>query len=100
MTLSNKTAALAAALALVLSGAALAQSPQPATDPTMDPAPADTSFEQLDKDADGYVVKTDIPAEHELALQFAIADSDKDSRLSRAEFDAYVDAPEEEEAEE
>lgn len=93
---------LAASLTLALSGAAFASTtappvPDPAIAPT---APADVTFEQLDTDADGFVAKTDIPVEHELSLQFAIADSDQDSRLSRDEFNAYQDQPEEEEAEE
>ena len=92
---------LAASLTLALSGAAFATAMPPAADPAITPAaPAEVSFEQLDTDADGYVSKTDIPVEHELSLQFAIADSNQDSRLSRDEFDAYQDAPEEEEAEE
>ena len=90
-----------ASLTLALSGAAFATAMPPAADPAITPAaPAEVSFEQLDTDADGYVSKTDIPVEHELSLQFAIADSNQDSRLSRDEFDAYQDAPEEEEAEE
>lgn len=92
---------LAASLTLALSGAAFASATPPPTDPAMTPsAPADVTFEQLDTDADGYVSKTDIPVEHELSLQFAIADSNQDSRLSRDEFNAYQDQPEEEEAEE
>lgn len=95
------TTALAASLTLLLSGAAFAAVTPPAMDPAITPvAPAEVSFEQLDTDADGYVSKTDIPVEHELSLQFAIADSNQDSRLSRDEFDAYQDQPEEEEAEE
>lgn len=100
MTKINPTAALAAAFALALSGAAFAGEQKP-TDPTMETAaPVATTFEQLDTDADGYVAKTDIPVEHELSVQFAVADSNQDSRLSRDEFDAYQTAPEEEEAEE
>ncbi len=98
---------IATALTLALSGAAFAQDVQeplpadPVTTDTMAPATdAEVTFDQLDTDADGFVAKSDIPVEHELSLQFAVADSDSDSRLSQAEFDAYVNAPEEEEAEE
>ena len=101
MTKINPTAALAAAFALALSGAAFANDPQSAAEPALAPeAPVATTFEQLDTDADGYVAKTDIPVEHELSVQFAVADSNQDARLSRVEFDAYQDQPEEEEAEE
>ena len=58
------------------------------------------TFADLDTDADGFVAEADIPAELELSLQFAVADTDQDDRLSQAEFDAYQTAPEEEEAEE
>lgn len=95
------TSVLAASLALLLSGTAFAATMPPPVDPAPVPAaPAEVTFEQLDTDADGYVAQTDIPVEHELSLQFAIADSNQDSRLSRDEFNAYQDQPEEEEAEE
>ncbi|MFY2763218.1 hypothetical protein [Arenimonas sp. MALMAid1274] len=103
MNKTNSTAALAAAFALALSGAAFAgdNKDETAVDPNMaPPTSAEVTFEQLDTDADGYVAKTDIPAEHELSIQFAVADSNQDARLSRDEFDAYQVAPEEEEAEE
>ena len=120
-------AALAAALALVLS-APVALAEEPVIEPTVqpvDPDPEETgdpipnepttasatslpttapriepAFADLDTDADGFVAQTDIPAELELSLQFAVADTDQDDRLSQAEFDAYQSAPEEEEAEE
>ena len=92
---------LAASLTLALSGAAFASATPPVSDPAITPAaPAEVTFEHLDTDADGYVSKTDVPVDHELSLQFAIADSNQDSRLSRDEFEAYQDQPEEEEAEE
>ena len=73
---------------------------QTATDLPMTGDRSSPTFADLDTDADGYLAVTDIPVEHELSLQFAVADSDQDDRLSQAEFAAYQDAPEEEEAEE
>ena len=126
----TSTAALAAALALALSALAApaAFAEEPVIEPTpqpVEPDPAETgdpipnepttasatslpttapriepAFADLDTDADGFVAQTDIPAELELSLQFAVADTDQDDRLSQAEFDAYQSAPEEEEAEE
>ena len=103
MNKSRLSAALAAALALALSGATLAAMPPPVDDSmTGYPAAneAELRFDELDKDADGFVVANDIPVEHELALQFAVADLDQDQRLSRHEFDAFQEDPGEEEAEE
>jgi hypothetical protein len=106
---------LAAAFTLALSGAAFANDPDPqetgdpmpnepitqtATDMPMTGDRSHPSFADLDTDADGFVSVADIPAENELSLQFALADTDQDARLSEAEFDAYQTAPEEEEAEE
>ncbi|MAL03729.1 MAG: hypothetical protein CL625_05575 [Arenimonas sp.] len=101
-------ASLFCAVALALSASASAQDVPP-PDPVPDPAleaeleadlVADPGFDELDKDMDGYINKTDLPPEHSLALEFATADTNRDSRLDRVEFDAYVDEPEEEEAEE
>jgi hypothetical protein len=66
----------------------------PSSGPRLQPA-----FADLDTDADGYVSESDIPAELELSLQFAVADTDQDDRLSQAEFDAYQTMPEDEEEE-
>ena len=98
-------ASLFCAVALALSASASAQEAVPPTDPVPDPAlqaelNADPGFEDLDKDKDGFVAKAEVPAEHSLSLEFATADSNRDSRLDRIEFDAYVGEPEEEEAEE
>ncbi|GGA84033.1 hypothetical protein GCM10011521_23000 [Arenimonas soli] len=98
-------ASLFCAVALALSASASAQEMVPPTDPVPDPAlqaelNADPGFDELDKDMDGFISKEDLPPEHSLALEFAAADSNRDSRLDRVEFDAYVDEPEEEEAEE
>jgi hypothetical protein len=98
MSRTHAPAAFVAAFALALSGAALAQND---FDPVMSEQDApEVTFEQLDTDGDGYVIKSDIPAEHELAVEFATADTNRDSRLDRAEFNAFIDQPEEEEAEE
>ncbi|HEX4852806.1 MULTISPECIES: hypothetical protein [Arenimonas] len=99
----NPCSAALAAITLALSGAAFAATPPP-VDGTMANAPvqdhASIGFDEIDKDADGFVVQSDLPPEHELALQFAAADLDRDQRLSRDEFDAFEESPEEEEAEE
>ena len=98
MNLTPQSAVIAAGLALALSGAAFAQSEPPAQDPMSDAPPAaQVTFDQLDKDADGFVAKSDVPAGHPLALQFAQADTDQDARLSRSEFDAFGNPVEEEE---
>lgn len=124
----NKTIPLFAALALALSGGAVFAAEEPViekeTQP-VDPSPTETgdpipnepatasstslpsaatraqpTFADLDTDADGFIAEGDVPAEHELSLQFAVADTDQDDRLSQDEFDAYQATPEEEEAEE
>ena len=101
MNLTKTTSALAAALALALSGAAFGATPPPVDTSTPDqPVQAEVGFDELDKDADGFVVQSDVPPEHELALQFAVADLDQDQRLSRDEFEAYQEEPEEEAEEE
>jgi len=98
MSKPHKTTAVAAAFALALSGAAIAQND---FDPVMAEEHAvEVTFEQLDINGDGYIYKSDVPADHELSLQFAIADANQDSRLDRDEFNAFMDQPEEEEAEE
>jgi len=98
MSKTHKTAAVAAAFALALSGAAIAQNDFDPVMPEQDTA--ELTFEQLDTNGDGYIYKADVPAEHELSVQFAIADANQDSRLDRDEFNAFMDQPEEEEAEE
>ena len=48
---------------------------------------ADPGFVELDKDMDGFIDKAEVPAEHSLALEFAAADSNRDSRLDRIELE-------------
>lgn len=94
MNKHTATTALAAAFALALSGAALAEDP-------MSTAPeAETTFEALDGNADGYIVQSEVPMENELYNEFALADQDDDARLNRLEYDQFLNPPEEEEAEE
>ena len=58
------------------------------------------TFESLDKNNDGYVERTDIPADHDLANLFASYDMNQDNRLSAVEFNRYLGQDEAEEAEE
>lgn len=99
---------LAAALGFALSGFAFANDPQTQTGEPVDSDPivtdtmtpvdsGEVTFAQLDTDADGYLTATDIPAEHELSMQFSSADTDNDARLSQAEFDAFSNSLEEDE---
>ena len=46
-------------------------------------------FADLDKDADGSLTRAELPSSHTLYTGFAAYDSNADTRLSRAEFDAY-----------
>lgn len=84
----TKLTSLAALAALGLSGAALAGDGEKVT------------FETLDKNGDGFVERTDVPADHDLSTMFASYDLDQDNRLSATEFDSYSGASEVEEAEE
>lgn len=79
------TTTIATAFAVALSSAAAAEGTK--------------KFEDLDKDGDGSITQADVPADHELATSFASYDTDKDTKLSRAEFDAYTGMNETEEAE-
>lgn len=58
------------------------------------------TFEQLDSNADGFVERSDIPADHELARLFNNYDMDGDDRLSMVEFRSYTGESETEEADE
>ncbi|KFL36979.1 hypothetical protein [Arenimonas donghaensis] len=95
-------ASLFCATALAMSVSAFAQDPVPAVDPVPDPAleanlDAEARFDGLDTDRDGFIEKTDIPPEHSLALEFEAADTNRDARLSRVEFDAHLGEPGDEE---
>ena len=60
-------------------------------------------FKRLDADKDGFLTKVDIATNAELTAQFGDWDDDKDTKLSQAEFDAYIAStvtPEDDESEE
>lgn len=52
--------------------------------------PAPGSFEALDVNADGNLVKEEIPTDHALSKKFKKADADKSGQLSKDEFEAYT----------
>ena len=58
------------------------------------------TFEQLDTNADGFIDRSDVPTDHELARLFDSYDMDGDNRLSMVEFRNYTGESETEEAEE
>jgi hypothetical protein len=86
---TTKLTSLAAIAVLGLSGAAFAAGDG-----------EKVTFETLDKNGDGFVERTDVPADHDLSTMFASYDLDQDNRLSATEFDSYSGASEVEEAEE
>ena len=47
-------------------------------------------FKQLDTDKDGFITQADVASNAELSGSFADWDDDKDTKLSQAEFDAFV----------
>jgi hypothetical protein len=47
-------------------------------------------FKKLDADKDGFLTQTDIATDAELTAQFGDWDDDKDTKLSQAEYDAYI----------
>lgn len=76
-------------LAMVAAGSALAQSPTPPVAPP--PGPDDlVSFVQLDRNQDGFVDKSEIPAGHELNGKFSRLDENSDGKLSPEEFNKYT----------
>ncbi len=58
------------------------------------------TFEQLDTNSDGFIDRSDVPADHELARLFDNYDMDGDNRLSMVEFRNYTGESEIEEADE
>lgn len=89
---TSRSAALAALLVgLAAAPLALAQQqvdPAPPEQQRMDPIDETTTFDSLDVDRDGYLSREEIPAEHPLAKNFALADADGDGKLSREEFES------------
>ncbi len=98
----------------VSTGASATEQTKPLADTATNPAVVDTApntsvsidprFTVLDKDGDGSLLQSDVPASHDLGTDlFAAFDTDKDQRLSSAEFAVYAgsnDAAVEEEEEE
>jgi hypothetical protein len=85
------------ALALV-SGAALAQNSTTTVKPVTGSitgiaptpvAPKLASFDDLDRNRDGFVQKEEVPVTHDIARAWTILDENLDNRLAREEFVAY-----------
>lgn len=74
-----KVVFLASAMALAASGAYAADKEAKAKDP-------EPGFNNLDKDHDGYVSRTEAVADKDLAEKFKEADGNNDGKLSRAEY--------------
>ena len=53
-------------------------------------AGATPTFESLDTDRDGFLARTELPAGHDLAADWAVYDTDSDERLAREDFDRYA----------
>jgi Ca2+-binding EF-hand superfamily protein len=53
-------------------------------------AGAAPTFESLDTDRDGFLARTELPAGHDLAADWAVYDTDSDERLAREDFDRYA----------
>jgi len=73
------------AAAPIVAGAAMPPYPPP-----VDAEDIGSSFEELDRNADGALEQDELPPNHELSASFAQHDADADARLSRSEFDAYL----------
>ena len=83
------------ALAL-LAGAAQAQNssstvkPAPNTQTGVQPmSPTLASFDDLDRNRDGFVAKDEVPVTHDIARAWTLLDENLDNRLAREEFVAY-----------
>jgi Ca2+-binding EF-hand superfamily protein len=70
---------VASAMALAVSGAYAADKQAKAKD-------AEPGFNNLDKNHDGYVSRTEAAADKDLAKKFKEADTNNDGKLSRAEY--------------
>lgn len=75
--------------AIMLTGAALAQTQTPPPPSSLDPATGMTSMAQLDVNKDGFVDKSEVPSGNELAGKFARLDTNSDGKLDAAEFARY-----------
>lgn len=53
------------------------------------------SFDELDRDQDGVVTKTELSEDQELLAAFNLADADNDGLLTRIEFDSIREPAEE-----
>lgn len=86
--------ALCAASALAFSPLAVAEGDQvvqtETTQTTVTTTTETVEFTELDADADGFVVQTEIPTDLELAQVWVDFDADGDMKLSQSEFDAWV----------
>ena len=83
---------ITAAFAVAAAGVASAQTPTPPPaklDPPVPPGELVT-LAQLDRNQDGFVDKSEIPAGHELIAKFAQYDANDDGKLSPEEFDKYA----------
>ena len=84
-------------LALAFAGAAAAQTSSPTTITPTTPtgvqpaqmAPTLATFDDLDRNRDGFVARDEVPVTHDIARAWAILDENLDNRLAREEFVAY-----------
>ena len=84
-------------LALAFAGAAAAQTSSPTTITPTTPtgvqpaqmAPTLATFDDLDRNRDGFVARDEVPVTHDIARAWTILDENLDNRLAREEFVAY-----------